>query len=68
METFLVVYHLSASKQREALGGLSGAAGPHHCTIRRNSMAEVLHWLADTLAPDVWGIEIHPIETEIGAA
>jgi hypothetical protein len=66
VEKFLVIYHLGPSNQREALGGLGGAAGPHHCLIERPSMKEVLDFLAETLAPDVWGLEIHPIEKEIG--
>lgn len=66
MEKFLVIYHLGPSKQREALGGLGGYGGPHHCLIERATMADVLKWLADTLAPDVWGVEVHPIEAEIG--
>lgn len=66
METFLVVYHLSESKQRQALGGLRGHAGAHRCIIQRNSMKEVLEFVTKILAPDVMGVEIHAIETEIG--
>lgn len=68
METFLVVYHLSESRQRQVLGGLRANAGAHHCIIKRNNMKEVLEFVTEIIAPDVLGLEIHPIETEIGAA
>lgn len=66
MGLFMVTYHLLESKHRQAAGGLRSYGGEHTCLIKRNSMKEVLQWVADTLAPDVIGLDIRPVEAEVG--